>query len=489
MNRAPIRDASFGRIFNSVSRCIMPFQRMDLKRLFLSLIFHGTAGFILSTSLLFLSWPARADFSIIKKGIVDFNLEQRQKSLTDGAYRGEEGILMIAPEVGRSFGLTVRLDQDYLEAGKEFKRAENFNKDALRAMKSRKRERFPDEHIQSIAESVLLHKRALESARKRLVSYRSGLSKETDQRLDYDICYTMLEKLLKRSLAMASNNLREALGYFKNICQGLDIYTSPLKSGNIRFVNYVFGEFMKKAADDDKKRFDLDRQRGIRRKNYEWKRAIEGSGARYVSILKPLLEEHGKNGYSVDPLLFFALMRQESSFNPRCVSPAGAVGLAQIMPRTAKDLGMVNIFIPSYFEEAKTFRGRERSLRRQAQALIQELGEDNKLEMARRARDLMQASLDCRGKRKKLYARYKRELLRKGRDDRLNPELSIEYGYKYFATMIKSHGGDISLALAAYNAGPHRVRRFNGIPPFDETVAFRNKVIGFYRDYQRKLKQ
>lgn len=467
----------------------MPFQRMSLKRFFLSRIFFSPAGFILSTSLLFLPSPVRADLSIIKKSIVDYNLEQHQKSLANGAYRGEEGILMLAPEVGRSFGLTVQLDQHYLEAGKEFSKADKFNKDALRAMKSRKKEKFPGEHVQRIAESALLHISALESARKRLTSYRSGLSPEVDERLDHDICNAMLERLLEESLALASYNLREALGYFKNICQGLDIYSSPLKPGNIRFVNYVFSEFMEKAADDDKELFDLDRQKRISRANHKWKHAIEGTGARYVSIMGPIHEENIKSGYPVDPLLFFALMRQESHFAPKSVSPVGAVGLAQIMPGTAKDLGMMNVFMPSYLDEARAFLGRERSLRRQAVALIQEIREENKLEMARRARDLMQESLDCRDKRKKLYARYKRELLRKGTDDRLNPRLIIEYGFKYFAAMMESYGGDISLALAAYNAGPRRIKQFNGIPPYAETVAFRNRVIGYYRDYLGKLKE
>ena len=94
-----------------------------------------------------------------------------------------------------------------------------------------------------------------------------------------------------------------------------------------------------------------------------------------------LLEENKKSGYPVDPLLFFALMRQESGFAPKSVSPVGAVGLTQIMPGTAKDLGMMNVFMPSYLDEARTFLGRERSLRRQAVALVKEIRGENKLEI------------------------------------------------------------------------------------------------------------
>jgi len=54
--------------------------------------------------------------------------------------------------------------------------------------------------------------------------------------------------------------------------------------------------------------------------------------------------------------------------------------------------------------------------------------------------------------------------------------------------LMKKQKGDISLALASYNAGPHRVREFNGIPPYEETVHFRNRVLQYYREYLRKAK-
>jgi soluble lytic murein transglycosylase-like protein len=96
----------------------------------------------------------------------------------------------------------------------------------------------------------------------------------------------------------------------------------------------------------------------------------------------------------LDPALLAGLIKQESGFNPTAGSPAGARGLAQLMPATAAGLGVTNV---------------------------------------------------------------------------LDPVQSINGGAKYLKQQLDAFGGDITNALAAYNAGPGAVKRFGGIPPYAET--------------------
>ncbi|WNG40445.1 transglycosylase SLT domain-containing protein [Archangium violaceum] len=124
------------------------------------------------------------------------------------------------------------------------------------------------------------------------------------------------------------------------------------------------------------------------------------SSNKYDSIINEMSKK-----YDVPARLIKAVIQAESGFNPNATSPVGAKGLMQLMPATAKGLGV---------------------------------------------------------------------------KDRSDPRQSIEGGTKYLAQMLKQFKGDERLALAAYNAGPGNVNKYNGVPPFKETQAYVKKIMGWY---------
>jgi soluble lytic murein transglycosylase-like protein len=126
--------------------------------------------------------------------------------------------------------------------------------------------------------------------------------------------------------------------------------------------------------------------------------------------IEPRLREKIKsaaNRYRIDPLLVEAIMHVESNYSEKAISPKGAIGLMQLMPKTAQTLGVTN-----------PFHGLS---------------------------NLMGA------------CEYLRSLM-----DRFSP-------------------GELSLILAAYNAGPANVIRYGGIPPFPETKKYVQRVLKRYR--------
>ncbi len=66
-----------------------------------------------------------------------------------------------------------------------------------------------------------------------------------------------------------------------------------------------------------------------------------------------------------------------------------------------------------------------------------------------------------------------------GAGDAFDPKENIMAGTAFLATLIDRYQGDISLALAAYNAGPTKVEKFGGVPPYKETVNFIKRVSSF----------
>jgi hypothetical protein len=137
----------------------------------------------------------------------------------------------------------------------------------------------------------------------------------------------------------------------------------------------------------------------------------EGEDPRTVSLF-PHLEDvidPAASKYGVAPELVAAVIWAESSGDPNAISSRGARGLMQLMPETAKELGVTRI---------------------------------------------------------------------------LDPRENVEGGTKYLKRMLDAHEGDVTLALAAYNAGPEAVRRYGGIPPYKETREYVGRVI---RVYERAL--
>lgn len=114
--------------------------------------------------------------------------------------------------------------------------------------------------------------------------------------------------------------------------------------------------------------------------------------------------------YRLDENLIFALIRTESNGNPFAVSAAGARGLMQLMPGTAKDMGVNDIF---------------------------------------------------------------------------DPAENVAGGTQYLSKLLKLFKNNQSMALAAYNAGPGNVKKYGGIPPFEETQRFVTKVQQQHRQYIR----
>ncbi len=63
-----------------------------------------------------------------------------------------------------------------------------------------------------------------------------------------------------------------------------------------------------------------------------------------------------------------------------------------------------------------------------------------------------------------------------GVDNSFDPKQNIYGGTSYISKMMERFGGDIDLALAAYNAGPGNVIKYDGVPPFQETKAYISRV-------------
>ena len=107
----------------------------------------------------------------------------------------------------------------------------------------------------------------------------------------------------------------------------------------------------------------------------------------------------------IDPRFIHAVIKQESKYDPKAVSSAGAQGLMQMMPATAKRFGLKDPF---------------------------------------------------------------------------DPAANVEAGTKYLKWLLERFDGDVSLALAGYNAGEGAVDKYKGVPPYGETQNYVKQIVSNY---------
>lgn len=74
-----------------------------------------------------------------------------------------------------------------------------------------------------------------------------------------------------------------------------------------------------------------------------------------------------------------------------------------------------------------------------------------------------------------------------GDKDLFDPHVNLDVGSRYLSWLLREFRGDLELAVAAYNAGPGAVDRYDGIPPYRETRQYVKRVLELYDEHQREL--
>jgi soluble lytic murein transglycosylase-like protein len=128
--------------------------------------------------------------------------------------------------------------------------------------------------------------------------------------------------------------------------------------------------------------------------------ATKPASSRGATAYDDLISQNAAH-HNISPELVRAVIQAESGFNRYAVSPKGAMGLMQLMPATARDLGV---------------------------------------------------------------------------SDPFHPAENIRAGVAYLASLLTRFKQNVEHALAAYNAGPARVERYDGVPPYRETQAYVKKI-------------
>ncbi len=205
---------------------------------------------------------------------------------------------------------------------------------------------------------------------------------------------------------------------------------------------------------------------------------IEPKAKKYMHYILDACEKN-KETYPVDPALFMSLIKAESEFKQFAISSVGAAGLCQLMPSTAQGFGL-DVYLPEYFEKAKEIR----SLAVKENSLAHKYLDKNWFESAKKHELIADRYFK---ESSKLFEKYINELKTKHKEDeRFDPQKAIPVGVLILASNLKERKGDIREGTSGYNAGMAAVRRHNGIPPYDETVPYQNKIYNYYKEYITK---
>jgi soluble lytic murein transglycosylase-like protein len=74
-------------------------------------------------------------------------------------------------------------------------------------------------------------------------------------------------------------------------------------------------------------------------------------------------------------------------------------------------------------------------------------------------------------------------------NDPVDPAQNISGGTRYLRTLANQFNGDMLLTIAAYNAGPEAVRKYGGVPPFEETRQYVKKVMAYYHQLKAESRE
>ena len=74
-------------------------------------------------------------------------------------------------------------------------------------------------------------------------------------------------------------------------------------------------------------------------------------------------------------------------------------------------------------------------------------------------------------------------------EDPVDPAQNIMGGTRYIRWLANQFNGDMLLTLAAYNAGPEAVRKYGGVPPFDETRLYVRRVVAYFQQLRAETRK